>query len=185
MIEIELKAKLADNNSIQESLEASGFRKGDCIIETDMYFNASDRDFRKTDEALRLRSAHNITKNEYVCYVTYKGKKLDNISQTRPEYEVPVGNLEVMHSLLTALGYNALYTVKKERWYYSDGITTACLDKVDSLGSYIELERLAESEADREKAVTELMTLLDELGIDRSALTRSSYLELLIKSLMH
>ena len=55
---------------------------------------------------------------------------------------------------------------------------TACLDQVEGLGSYLELERLLPDSGDRDAAVDGLLALLEDLGVSRRALERRSYLEL-------
>lgn len=57
MLEAEIKASLAglSAEALLERAAALGFRPAAALRETDTYFNGSDRDFRRTDEALRLR----------------------------------------------------------------------------------------------------------------------------------
>ncbi len=184
MIEIEIKAALEGPDSpaipgIKARLVEIGFHADGCLIETDIYFNAPDRDFRKTDEALRLRSAQNFSNDEVETFITYKGKKLDGISKTRKEYETAIADPDTMGKLMEALGYRAAHIVKKKRWYYKKGDTTVCLDEVEGLGSYIELERMVDIVDERAEVVEELVAELEALGIDKSGLTTKSYLELL------
>ena len=73
-----------------------------------------------------------------------------------------------------------MFTVDKERrTFLRDGVT-ACLDQVEGLGSYLELERLLPDSGDRDAAVDGLLALLEDLGVSRRALERRSYLELLM-----
>ena len=60
------------------------------------------------------------------------------------------------------------------------GDITACIDCVDSLGDYLELEKLVADQRDYPKAVDQLYEWLSKLGISKTSLTQSSYLELLI-----
>ena len=58
MLEVELKAALLPEQAdvLPNVLAALHFAEQAAVQETDIYFNAPDRDFRKTDEALRLRT---------------------------------------------------------------------------------------------------------------------------------
>lgn len=182
MLEVELKAALAEAQAaaLPERLAALGFLPGSPLRETDVYWNGEVRNFRETDEALRLRRVENLQTHAAQALITYKGPKRDSRSNTRLEYETSVGSLETARDLLRALGFRDLFVVDKTRREFSRENISACLDRVDGLGDYLELEILLEDEARRETAVDTLLALLDQLGICRDALRRQSYLELLI-----
>lgn len=184
MTEVELKAALtaAQAAALPARLETLGFQAQACVHEVDVYWNGSSRDFRKTDEALRLRSVEDLGSGRSEALITYKGPKQDDRSSTRQEYETSVGDMTTARKLLSALGYRALFTVDKTRRTYTRDRLTVCLDDVNCLGSYVELETVLEDECDRDGAVDALLLLLDCLGISRGVLTRKSYLELLIAS---
>lgn len=55
MIEVEIKLPVRDRRNLQKKLEEDGFVKSHLVRETDRYFNGVDRDFKKTDEAFRIR----------------------------------------------------------------------------------------------------------------------------------
>jgi adenylate cyclase class 2 len=54
MIEVELKYRLDDPESLLSSLVARGAQPKAATVERDVYFNHPSRDFAVTDEALRL-----------------------------------------------------------------------------------------------------------------------------------
>lgn len=181
MIEVELKAALtaAQAAELPSRLPALGLVPRAELRETDLYFNGGGRDFRRTDEALRLRSCRDLTAGTAETLLTYKGPKEDPRSNTRIEYETAVGDLDTARKLLEALGFTAQYTVDKVRREFADRNITLCLDTVEGLGDFLELEILLEA-GDREAAVDRLLALLDRLEISREALSRKSYLELLL-----
>ena len=55
MYEVELKFHLADVNHVVERLDAMSACFRDSVEQVDRYFSHPVRNFRKTDEALRLR----------------------------------------------------------------------------------------------------------------------------------
>lgn len=180
MTEVELKAALTEALAgiLPDRLAALGFVPGETVRETDLYFNGGDRDFRRTDEALRLRRVS--SGREENVLLTYKGPKEDPRSNTRREYETTAGDPDTLRAILGALGFQPVFTVDKERrTYLRDGVT-ACLDQVEGLGSYLELERLLPDSGDRDAAVDGLLALLEDLGVSRRALEHRSYLELLM-----
>jgi len=186
MVEVEIKAKLgeADSADIQKVIERlgkDGFTEDGVYLEEDIYFNAPDRDFMLTDEALRIRITEDAVKGEKSTFITYKGKKLDGISKTRNEYETSVGDEKTMADLLKALGYRFKRIVKKTRRQFVKGGISVCLDDVEDLGVYIELETMADTADGHTKIVERLLEQLDRLGVDRAGLTTKSYLELLLE----
>ena len=183
MIEVEIKAKILDGAALEKTIATLGFVKKATLKEEDIYYNGSDRDFRKTDEALRIRSCRGIEENTEKNALTYKGPKLGNESQTRQELEISFCDSQTMGLILSALGYSPILEVKKQRKVYAMGDITACIDCVDSLGDYLELEKLVADQKDYPKAVDQLYEWLSKLGISKTSLTQSSYLELLINQM--
>ena len=77
--------------------------------------------------------------------ITYKGQKLDRVTMTRPEYETEVSDPETADKILAALGYHVVPPeVMKLRKNLVRGEMTACLDHVQGLGDFLELEILVE-----------------------------------------
>ena len=184
MLEVELKAALSPEQAatLPAAVRELHFMEQGTVQETDVYFNAPDRDFQKSDEALRLRTVVTLPEGTAQTLVTYKGAKLDKTSSTRRELETAVEDFETMRQFFCALGYKPVFPVKKTRRSFTYGAKTVCLDSVDGLGDFMELETVLPDGSDRETAVQELLVLLDTLGVSREALTRKSYLELLMAS---
>jgi adenylate cyclase class 2 len=181
MLEIEVKYPAADLVSIERQLAAWGARLDAPRQDADQYFNAPDRDFAKTDEALRLRRIGNDN------YVTYKGPKIDAQTKTRTEIELPIAAGDQAAAqfaqLLTHLGYRAVATVRKHRLVCHlkrDGFALeVCLDDVEGVGRFVELEIMAD-EAALPAARAVLLQTAAALGL--CDMERRSYLELLLTS---
>ncbi len=184
MLEVEVKASLS-GVSISRLWDVVETEWGPCraaLRETDLYFNGNDRDFRKSDEALRLRSLIDAETGQPVeTVLTYKGPKQDSVSNTRLEYETSVGSGDIARKLLEALGYQAVFTVDKIRREYVLDDITLCLDTVTGLGEFLELELLVSEQAQKEPAVARLLEMLAQLGVPQENLTQKSYLELLMR----
>lgn len=183
MLEIEIKAQVIDQSALRAALCRHGFVWQHTLLETDVYYNGVDRNFAQTDEALRLRTTKNINTGANTSAITYKGPKLDSVSKTRTEFDVGLADGSFMHELLIALGHRPVLTVRKRREYYTRQDTTACLDEVEGLGSYIELETLSGTSNAYDAVVDGLFTTLKQLGIPRHACVRKSYLELLLEKI--
>ena len=181
MIEVEVKLPIYRRSITERGLKEAGFEAGDLIEESDIYYTAGFHDFIKLDEALRIRTSRNLTGQKAVSYLTFKGKKLDDISMTRLELETMVEDGTVADRILCALGFEPLFPVKKLRQYYHRGPVTACLDQVSELGSFLELEIQVDEETGSEEALSQISGILSALGSDMSETTRRSYLSMLMK----
>lgn len=174
-----MKFPVADFAELERRLAECGAVPGKTLDEADHYLNAPDRDFARTDEALRIRRIGPAN------FVTYKGPKRDAQTKTRTEVEVPLGEGDAVAAdferLLTHLGYRAVAMVRKRRRAYhlqrGRFALEATLDVVEGVGTYAEIEIVA-PEADLDAARSVLLETAKELGLGASE--RRSYLELLL-----
>lgn len=179
MLEIEMKFPVERYDEVVAKLAAWGCRAQPAEEEADHYFAAPDRDFAKTDEAVRLRRVgpRNIA--------TYKGPKEPGPTKTRTEIEVSLEPgpqaADAFCAFLTHLRYRPVAVVRKTRTCYPferDGFAMqACLDDVTKAGRFIEVEILA-PEADRDRAQQTLLAVVAELGLGQAE--RRSYLEMVL-----
>ena len=181
MIEVEVKLPLFRRSATEIKLQNLGFVPGDLIREYDMYYNGTSHDFMKTDEALRIRHSDNLTGLTSRSVLTYKGPKIDTVSMTRKELETEVGSPEDSDAILRSLGYTPYFPVSKLRQYYGKDGVTACVDQVEGLGSFLELEILVDNETQREQALKKIETILHDLDLSLSESTTLSYLCMLLK----
>lgn len=190
MIEVEVKLPIDSAERIESKLLNMGFICKKTITQEDRYYDNKEGMIRGTGQALRLRCVDDD------CCITYKGQKLDSVSMTRQELETSVGDKDVMDGILRQLGFEVVPPkVKKLRREFSmvwagtvPAVTEAipvreydmhaCLDQVEDLGDFLELEIMAE-ENDRMNALAEIERVLNELGYKMSDTTTNSYLSML------
>jgi adenylate cyclase, class 2 len=179
VLEIEVKYAVKDWDHVERQLRSWGASIDAPLQEIDQYFNAPDRDFARTDEALRMRRIGPAN------FVTYKGPKTDAQTKTRTEIEVPLAPSDTVarefSDLLVHLGYRPVAAVTKlrvvchmEREKFN---LEVCLDNVDEVGKFVELEILAPPEA-LDAAREVLLKMAQELGL--GPIERRSYLEMLL-----
>src|SRR5713101_1368811 len=112
MLEVEMKFPIRDFAAVESRLAGADARQLSTRQDIDQYFNAPDRDFARTDEALRIRGIGSAN------FVTYKGPKRDAQTKTRTEIEVPLAEgaatAEAFAKLLTHLGYRPVAVVQKQ-----------------------------------------------------------------------
>ncbi|KYC45078.1 MAG: CYTH domain protein [Candidatus Methanofastidiosum methylothiophilum] len=165
MLELEMKAKINKytRGRIEQILRMAELLEEK--TEEDIYFSSPIRDFKETDEALRIRYSGDK------AILTYKGPKLDKISKSREEYEAFVsGDIE---QILEKLGYKKVLNVRKNRKIYLYKEFKISIDDVEDLGEYLEIEL----KSDNIKDVERIENLFDDLFLESE---RRSYLELLL-----
>lgn len=179
MLEVEMKFRVDDPAILQAKL--TGWTAHPERQEEDHYFNAPDRDFAITDEALRIRTIGDQN------LLTYKGPKLDKQTKTRFEQELPLPRgpegAQLWWDFLTRLGYRPVGVVRKSRRAFAMRRgrfnLLATIDRVEDVGTYAELE-LVVDEADREDAKSVVLKCAEELGLHDPE--RRSYLTLWLAS---
>ena len=180
MIEVEIKAYF-DNETKLEPFEQLLYQIGAKYIrtinQTDIYFQHPKKDFKKTDEALRIRQ------EEKKLILTYKGPKIEGKSKTREELEVHLDDQAKMQEILQNLGFKAFFPIKKTRKLFSLNRIKISIDKIEELGTFIELETKVKTKEEVPEAVKILLEKIKLLGISENRLERRSYLELLIEKL--
>src|SRR5512137_1778562 len=143
MLEVELKVKVPSLDPVLEQLARKQARSTGKVHEHDIYYNAPHRDFGKTDEAVRVR----YTEDHAV--VTYKGPKIKKFGlKAREELNFAVASGETFETMLDRLGFTRTLEVNKWRETYTLGDASVSLDTVDGLGTFAEIEMIAENEAD-------------------------------------
>ena len=173
MIEIEVKARVDDARNMERAIIAMGATPMGIQDQADTYYNAPNRNFEKTDEALRIRV-------EEDAFLTYKGPKMDALSKTRQEFQTVIKEPETMGNILSSLGFFPVATVKKRRKNYRLGDFFISLDEVRDLGSFIEVEIPVKNSKNYEEKVESILKIVEKLGISRTSTIRESYLEMIL-----
>ena len=137
--EVELKLPLSNKENIIKKLLAFGGLFISEVTQKDYLYDAPLIDFKKKDEALRVRKE--IFGNEEKIFLTYKGAATFSPKghKIREEHEVEVSDFTKMQKILKGLRFENTAIVKKiRRTYHLNDIIIA----VDSLsfGDFIELE---------------------------------------------
>ncbi len=186
-LEIEQKFRVEDFHSVfAKIVELSYVDRGE-IEQRDEYYSHPCRNFKKTDEALRIRYEGNQ------AILTYKGPKLVGPIKSREELEWPFeyrsldGNQDSnahppIDWLLLRLGFQQVATVRKHRKWFQllvDEIKVmVSLDQVEQLGCFIEIESVC---VDSQRAAHEaaILFVANQLGLNNPI--QASYLGMLKK----
>jgi len=166
-LEVEIKVRV-NRELMEKKLRDQEIPRISQEEQIDTYYAHPCRDFKMSDEALRVRQS------DARFLLSYKGPRFDEQTKTREEIEFSVkGDICL---LLERLGFRRFGEVRKKRETYLTANFHINLDKVEGLGDFMEIE--APGWEERE----EMMELLEKLGIPRRFSITKSYLELLRKS---
>ncbi|MBQ2895895.1 MAG: class IV adenylate cyclase [Oscillospiraceae bacterium] len=180
MREVEIKAVCpgAALAALESWLLERGFVPGAAYRQEDDYYNHPARNFLHTDEAVRLRRV--LSGGQDKTVFTYKGPNHSDRGQSREELETGVENAIVMRAALERLGFRAVASVYKSRREFKKADITVCLDDVEGLGSFFEIEILCRDGREAE-AEGRLAALMEELRFASPVEEPRTYLELLRK----
>ncbi len=183
--EVEVKAYIASNEEDLERelheariklLDTGAVEEGP-IQQKDFYLSHPCRDLSKTDEAFRIRTQWETLTGDVRTFITYKGPKVSSRSKARIEREVEIagGSPTELREIFGGLGFSEIMAVEKVRERFRVGEMEICLDLVNGLGLFVEVE-LGSDEV--EMAEDRILAVLKKLGWTK--LERRSYLELLL-----
>ncbi|MBN1501249.1 MAG: class IV adenylate cyclase [Spirochaetes bacterium] len=169
MLEIEIKAFCKSHDEVEKKLMACGAEFKELVNEEDVYFQHPSRDFSKTGEAFRLRRI-----NDKYC-ITYKGPKLSSKAKTRFEEETFIDDAGKAVIIFEKLGFKKAGSVRKKRKIYFYNSAEICLDEVEGLGCFVEIEKMGDDPIPVENELFEIASLLD-----LNEFTSVSYLNMLM-----
>ena len=175
-IEVEVKFRVPNLEEIEYQLIEWGANLDEIVIQRDHYFNHPSRDFAETDEAFRIREEGEST------FLTYKGRKINKKSKTRKEIEIKISQTKEAAEMLELLGFKKVLVVSKQRRIYKLDDVAWCLDEVDSLGSFLELEKIVKNNKDIQRTLDNMFKLVAKIGLNPKENITTSYMELLLEN---
>lgn len=187
MYEVEIKVPAAIDR-VRDRLAAIGATQIDARRQQDVYYDAPHRRFAETDEALRIRhetplvgGLDSAASGDETTKVTYKGPLMDAGSKTRAEHETAVADGAAIAGVFDGLGFEPAATVEKRREFWSYAEFTVTLDRVESVGEFVEIERTVADETAIGSTREQALAALEQFGLDGDDQIRTSYLELLLE----
>lgn len=164
MREIELKFKVDNFESILKRVT----NVSDLHEQSDTIYVQDLSDVESKEGAIYLRVRKDNDKVEMNL------KKQSAKSEESQEIEFEVSGYELANDFLRTLGYKKWVEVNKKRRYAKIGNISVCMDEVERLGCFIELEILAD-EKDGKDYEKELMNMAANMGIDTKRRVSSHY----------
>jgi adenylate cyclase class 2 len=97
--------------------------------------------------------------------LTLKRPGINDLHNT--EHETAIADVGEMNAILELMGYKLMVEVRKKRRKANAFGLDFCLDEVEGLGWYVEVEKLTEDSSDVELVQEELFSFLETVGITR------------------
>lgn len=183
MREIEIKYHYKEtekDKSLQKCIELE-FEKTKEVTEKDIYYTPAGRNLLEEGTAFRVRQIIETQNGSSKWEMTYKGPNLTLGGQDREELEIYIqSNGELLPKVLEYTGFAVLAKVHKKRIYFSLENTTICIDCVENLGEFLEIEIIGTSEAG-DKAYSMIHQLLDRFDLSTAKFEPRTYLEMLLE----
>jgi adenylate cyclase class 2 len=172
-IEIEVKARINTKDAIIQKLASLGCILSDPRIQDDTVYVEQDGSlatFLSNKVFLRIR-----VQNDGKVLLTAKQPKTKSAENLiKHEYEVTVDSVAEAHGILTLMGYQAAVRVKKVRQTAEYEGYEICLDDIEGLGSFIEIEAIGDEQT-AEITQEKLSDFLTSLGIPKEDRVTKGY----------
>lgn len=172
MLEMELKAILKNKLQVINNLEKQGCQWSQLIFQEDTIYIQKNGKTTVKNPVFRIRKIADKT------ILTLKIQ--DSDLNTAKELELEVSDDEIMHQILQVLEFTAKAEVKKHRIETVHKGYTICIDDVERLGDFIEIEKLGLGDCNREKEYDEMRKVLQNLGINEDDFVTEKYFEMLL-----
>lgn len=185
--EVEQKYVVSAPERLLSELARLGLENVKLETHQDIYFRHPSRNFRETDEALRIRVLGDS------AVVTYKGPRLPGPVKTRPEIELDIrtADIEQWSEMYQHLGFRIAAEVHKTRQVFQPtsgselnrefGAMVVAVDRVEQLGSFAEIEQIVSDKSKLDEARRAIETLAERLGL--MDVQPKSYLGMLLTKL--
>ena len=178
-MEVEGKYRVEDIDDFTKRLRGTHAIEKGVEHHEDHYLRHPARDFRVTDEALRMRRV-----NDTWC-ITYKGPRREGPLKSRPEIELPLAanTYSEWMRIWNLLGFEPVAVVEKTRRVFSliafhPGLHVT-LDHVEGIGDFAEIECVVHSPDELLAAERAIQAVANDLGL--SFIEKRSYLSMVLE----
>jgi adenylate cyclase class 2 len=173
MREIEIKARISNKQALLQRLTAHGLSVSSPITQRDRVFGLAGEmgGDSKSVPWLRIRTESKSDETKQIFTLKRSiTNQMDSI-----EHETEVVDECALENIILQLGFTPYSDLTKTRTTTHIGEIELCIDTIDSLGDFIEAEKLTDEDADYDTVAEELWKTLEDLGVDRSDLVTDGY----------
>jgi adenylate cyclase, class 2 len=166
--EVEVKYRIRDLETVLAALKEAGIELGAPFCQDDQAYAPvgwAYGDDRHGIPFARLRTADGQ-------HVFTLKRPTENVLSCE-EHETAVADREQMHQAILAMGFWPTVRIVKTRRTGSLGDMAICVDELDGLGAFLEVERMVPADIPGEAVQGELSGFVGSLGIDAERMTQT------------
>lgn len=173
VIEMELKAVLKNKLQVREKLKKDGCKWVLVGRQEDTIYEKNDTLQVVQVPIFRIRKCDDNTNLTL--------KVLEEDVDTAEELELSISDGTIMDKILQIIGFSIKVKIVKRREITKYKGFNICIDEVEGLGDFIEIERMSEKSTDKNVVYQEIKKILFELGIEEQDLRKEKYYKMLLK----
>jgi len=175
MIEVEIRAKIKNKSEIQSKLKEIGAVLEKSVHQEDRIFGHEmflDENKMIIEGGLSAR-IRQVDQNAWLEF-----KEISRNKGAGIEIKADLDNIEEGLRFFEKLGFKEAFSINKQREEYSLSGFEICLDNVEQLGSFIEIEKAVLSQEETGLAKEECLGLLEKVAPE-SEITNKKYGDLM------
>jgi adenylate cyclase class 2 len=161
--EIEVKARVTDSKKLFDQIKSLNITLSPEIIQNDETF--VDQNFGDYDRVQSGKNILRIRKNNGKYIFTLKQPQKNELDCIEKETEI--ADPEEFRDALIIMGFKPAVKINKVRRKAKYLDYEICIDEVENLGTFIEVEKITDDSDDSDKVQEELFHFLESLGIDK------------------
>lgn len=161
MREVEVKYSVSDLDALLAALKGRGIHLGEAVYQDDQAFAPLGWSFGDSKLGVSFLRLRTVDGRHWFAL-----KQPGANAQDCLEYETEVADRQQMHEAILRMGYWATVRVAKTRRTGRHGEVSLCLDELEGVGTFLELERMVPGDEPAAAVQDELAAFVASLGID-------------------
>jgi adenylate cyclase class 2 len=169
--EIEVKARVTNSIKLFDKIKSLNITLSPEIIQNDETF--IDENFGDYDKVRSGKNVLRIRKNNDKYIFTLKQPQKNELDCIEKETEIT--DPEEFRDALILMGYKSAVKINKVRRKAKHLGYEICVDEVEGLGTFIEVEKVTDDCEDSKEVQKELFHFLESLGVNKNDVVMRGY----------
>jgi adenylate cyclase class 2 len=158
--EIEVKYRVEDMEALLAALKSRGIELSEPVFQDDQAYAPAGWQFDDSKLGVSFLRLRTVAGRHYFTL-----KQPADSAQACLEYETQVTDRQAMHYAVMHMGYRPTVRIAKTRRVATLDDCSLCVDDVEGIGGFLELEHLVPDDADTHTVQAGLAAFVSSLGI--------------------
>lgn len=168
MREVEVKYSVSDAEALVLALKRVGIALGRSVFQDDQAYAPVGWNYGDAKQGVSFVRLRTVGEHH-----TFTLKRPAENALSCDEFETTVVDREQMHLAIAAMGFYPTTRIAKTRRAADFGDMAVCVDEVDGLGTFLELERIVPDHVCGEAVQAELAAFVTSLDVDAERTTQT------------